>query len=164
MEKDLLNRRLFKKHELLEPKNLLVVKRPAGKSTEKESSLAKNRSNSSIRLPSLERIQNLNTSILPTEHKLGGELLAAQRLKSKTILPTQHSVLDLSRTENKEAAVALQRWSLSSRIAPLRSKLPTNEAITYLLRTGTLTIPKLIALLNASNNEEVLYLRHIDLY
>lgn len=60
--------------------------------------------------------------------------------------------------------MAIQKWSLSSRIAPLRSKLPTTEAITYLLRTGVLSVPKLIALLNTSNNEEVVYLRRIGLY
>ena len=64
MDKDLLNRRLFKKHELLESKNMLVVKRPAGQSTERES---KQRSNSSVRLPSLDRLQTLNTSVMPTD-------------------------------------------------------------------------------------------------
>ena len=38
------------------------------------------------------------------------------------------------------------------------------EGITYLLRTGTLSIPKLIALLNASNTDEIVYLKHIDIY
>jgi len=47
----------------------------------------------------------------------------------------------------------MQKWSLSSKVAPLRSKLPTFEAMTYLLKTGLLNVPKLIALLNASNNE-----------
>jgi hypothetical protein len=47
---------------------------------------------------------------------------------------------------------------------PTPTKLPTNEAITYLLRTGMLTIPKLIALLNTSHNEEFVYLRPLGIY
>lgn len=97
MDRDLLNRRLFKKHELLEPKNALTVRRPAGKSTDKESSLTKNRSNSSVRLPSLDRMQTLNTSTAPHNEHTIAESLLPQKLKPKGVLPTQHSVLDLSK-------------------------------------------------------------------
>lgn len=48
-------------------------------------------------------------------------------------------------------------------MAPVVNKLPTNEAITYLLKTGVLTIPKLIALLSTSNNEEFIYLRPLGM-
>jgi hypothetical protein len=67
--------------------------------------LNKHRSNSSVRLPSLERIQAINNSNTPhqtqsTIHILPPHVIHTDRNKSKTIMTTQSSVLDISRVDN----------------------------------------------------------------